>query len=250
MRGSFSRMTLTFLFALLTILLGAATAMAHLLVVDIRTNWLPGQEFIATRARIDSHGLTETKAVFTTTPAEAGFRIAEFRDLATGTYRVDIDLLRSDETVLDTSAFIVDVDGTTAALQPISREGDPQPACEEELPKLQIELGDVKASLLSTQTELTETHHLLDIANLELAFFQDDADSDGILTVLDQCPGTPAGLAVDAVGCSVDQFCHNIGVSHPSENRVCRMADWGADEAESPDPGDCTYSAGVCSAAF
>ncbi|HEX5033254.1 MAG TPA: hypothetical protein VFW62_02125 [bacterium] len=56
---------------------------------------------------------------------------------------------------------------------------------------------DVKASLLSAQTELAETHHLLDIANLELAFFQDDADSDGVLTVLDQCSGTPGGLAVD-----------------------------------------------------
>ena len=33
-----------------------------------------------------------------------------------------------------------------------------------------------------------------------------DADADGVADSLDQCPGTPAGVVVDANGCSIDQI--------------------------------------------
>jgi PKD repeat protein len=42
-----------------------------------------------------------------------------------------------------------------------------------------------------------------------------DADGDGVIDALDQCPGTPAGTAVDALGCPVstygDRYCETPG---------------------------------------
>jgi len=38
-----------------------------------------------------------------------------------------------------------------------------------------------------------------------------DSDGDGVPDYLDECPGTPAGVAVDAHGCSIEQLCPCAG---------------------------------------
>ena len=126
MLRSFFRIPLS-LFALLMILVSASNAIAHLLTVEIRTSWLPGDEFIAAQAIIASQGLKEILPVFTNTPAEEGFRIAEFK-IPSGEYTVEINLLRPDATVLDSKSVAVNVEGTSSFLIRIPRTPQPDTA--------------------------------------------------------------------------------------------------------------------------
>lgn len=52
-----------------------------------------------------------------------------------------------------------------------------------------------------------------------------DHDRDGEHDTTDQCPGTPAGMAVDSAGCSIAQFC-----AGQTERRACEASDWMNDE--------------------
>jgi hypothetical protein len=57
-----------------------------------------------------------------------------------------------------------------------------------------------------------------------------DTDADGIPDRLDHCAGTPAGVSVDAEGCSLTQFCARIDASTPKGLLLCAAVDWQNDE--------------------
>jgi len=57
-----------------------------------------------------------------------------------------------------------------------------------------------------------------------------DADADGALDVVDGCPATPAGEAVDAAGCGLTEFCAGFEVASKAGRKACKKADWQNDE--------------------
>jgi cysteine-rich repeat protein len=59
----------------------------------------------------------------------------------------------------------------------------------------------------------------------------EDGDADDATDAKDDCPDTPAGVEVDASGCSQSQFCAAISLATPAGRATCRKADWGNDEA-------------------
>jgi hypothetical protein len=73
-----------------------------------------------------------------------------------------------------------------------------------------------------------------------------DPDSDGVPAVLDLCPKTSAGAAVDDRGCSQAQFCGRVPVSAPRADAHGRAADWRGAEPLSA-PRDCRPGhKGIC----
>jgi hypothetical protein len=56
---------------------------------------------------------------------------------------------------------------------------------------------------------------LWDIQSIDYAIVPADADGDGVLDAKDQCPNTPAGEVVNAVGCSISQL---VPASWPWKN--------------------------------
>jgi hypothetical protein len=68
-----------------------------------------------------------------------------------------------------------------------------------------------------------------------------DDDDDGQPDILDACPGTAAGAAIDAAGCSVEQFCGQADATTPTGRRLCKRLDWDNDEPRmKPGARDCT----------
>lgn len=52
-----------------------------------------------------------------------------------------------------------------------------------------------------------------------------DSDGDGVIDTVDQCPGTPAGTAVDSVGCAVKQACKTPSTGEPVTLEGCATGD-------------------------
>ena len=71
----------------------------------------------------------------------------------------------------------------------------------------------------------------------------DDADGDGEEDATDACPDTRAGEAVDAAGCSRDQFCALQGGPGLAGLAHCLRSDWRNDEPGFF-PGDCRFRRG------
>lgn len=57
-----------------------------------------------------------------------------------------------------------------------------------------------------------------------------DHDFDGVPAVLELCPNTPIGTAVDERGCSLAEFCARIDTSNANWQVACQLADWQGDE--------------------
>lgn len=57
-----------------------------------------------------------------------------------------------------------------------------------------------------------------------------DADGDGEVDFTDRCWGSTPGLAVDAAGCSLEQFCASVDISTRTGRKACRRLDWKNDE--------------------
>jgi hypothetical protein len=57
--------------------------------------------------------------------------------------------------------------------------------------------------LFSDAKEIILKKLAADVNNFDYAMF-DDEDNDGVRDLIDKCPGTPAGVAVDSVGCPLD----------------------------------------------
>jgi hypothetical protein len=68
----------------------------------------------------------------------------------------------------------------------------------------------------------------------------------GVLDSNDQCLDTRAGAQVDKFGCSLSQFCSNIGISGKMSYLTCIFADWQDDEFLFPR--DCKVANGICQA--
>jgi outer membrane murein-binding lipoprotein Lpp len=68
-----------------------------------------------------------------------------------------------------------------------------------------------------------------------------DGDGDGVASVDDRCPGTPAGAEVDASGCELAAFC-----SLQERVSICNKADWLGDEPRNPR--DCRWRQRACGA--
>jgi hypothetical protein len=81
----------------------------------------------------------------------------------------------------------------------------------------------------------------------ELGGLTGDPDGDGVPNVLDLCPKTAKGEAVDARGCALAQFCADIDAAAKG-GEVCRSADWRGDEPTLRHPRDCAPATGVCQA--
>jgi len=73
-----------------------------------------------------------------------------------------------------------------------------------------------------------------------------DQDGDGVPDSLDDCPSTPAGMAVDRAGCSQEQFCGRVDATTRPGKRTCRRSDWKNDEPIMPiTERDCTVDRGA-----
>ena len=57
-----------------------------------------------------------------------------------------------------------------------------------------------------------------------------DADLDGVIDLLDQCPDTMLGSEVDMLGCSLVEFCVSFDISNIADIARCNCADWKNDE--------------------
>ncbi len=242
-----SRMLYTFVFTMVLSWGVVSTAQATLLVVDLKTNYLPGTEFIAARSTLTpGSGLIATKAIFTTDPVDdPGIRLTEYDDLSNGNYTLVVDLLRPDGSVLDSRTVLISLTTNLAVTALIARQGEPPAECEEELQVVTADLIDTQIELESTQTDLSEVQGLLQVANQQLATFQSDDDGDGVIAILDQCPDTQEGSEADALGCSQDQFCEAMVIESWRDVLPCLAADWKED-----DPifraKDCTINHGFC----
>lgn len=85
------------------------------------------------------------------------------------------------------------------------------------------ELGQCRADLAAAVTARQA-------AEAALAAATADSDGDGRPDSDDACPATAAGAAVDATGCSLEQFCGAIDASTATGRRLCKRADWRNDE--------------------
>jgi hypothetical protein len=78
-----------------------------------------------------------------------------------------------------------------------------------------------------------------------------DSDGDGVIDAVDACPNTTPGDDVDALGCSLAQFCAKVDVSSPRGKRACRHSDWKNDQPLMvvPSESDCVATRYRCVAA-
>lgn len=96
------------------------------------------------------------------------------------------------------------------------------------------------AELSACSADLSDTIVDLEQTRAELIVATADADGDGVRDPGDACPGTPAGLAVDQVGCSREQFCNHTDATTSRGARACRKADWQNDQpVMKPSEADC-----------
>jgi hypothetical protein len=84
---------------------------------------------------------------------------------------------------------------------------------------------------------LADENALLQIENEALRAALADADGDGVPDRLDRCPHSATEAAVDAAGCSREEFC-----SAWPRRAACTAADWLGDEAVTPR--DCSWLRG------
>ena len=99
-------------------------------------------------------------------------------------------------------------------------------------------MAQLKVDLSTTQDALDRTEGELDQALTDLAEATADSDEDGVRDTADTCLGTERASEVDAVGCSVKQFCAAIDASTRMGGAVCKMSDWQNDEPLG-NPADC-----------
>jgi hypothetical protein len=85
--------------------------------------------------------------------------------------------------------------------------------------------SDNVGACLADRDTIAADRDRLAAANAALLAQITDDDGDGVPNSLDRCPNTPAGAAVDAEGCTQDQFCVRWAL-----RRQCNMADWKNDE--------------------
>lgn len=114
------------------------------------------------------------------------------------------------------------------------------------LASLGAQLAVARADLVTAQAELGSTQAGLADAQAALAAALADADSDGVRDFGDPCLGTGPGAAVDAMGCSLAQFCTAIDASTGSGRATCSHSDWRNDEPLADSPNDCKASASRC----
>jgi hypothetical protein len=94
--------------------------------------------------------------------------------------------------------------------------------CEAELDEARTDFGECGKDLEGTEADLEDLQRQLDKA---LA----DTDADGVPDRFDDCSGT-RDREVDAVGCSVEQFCNGYDLSTGFGRASCEHADWRNDE--------------------
>lgn len=227
-------------FTLVIVILGFASPALAVkpLIVDLKTNYLPGTEFISTQTLVDG-GLSQTFPAYTTDDFVSGERVAEYELAENRVYRVTVNLLKPDGSILDSRAVLVDFRDVALAITVlISRVGDPpSDSCEEDLAEAEqelavvtLELEDTQIELVQTQADLSQAQQLLQEANAQLTQLQGDSDGDGVINILDQCGQTEEGEEVDALGCSNQQFCNQNPVENFRDILPCLAADWNEDD--------------------
>lgn len=90
------------------------------------------------------------------------------------------------------------------------------------------------ACLIDNQQKTSEIQQLSALVN-SLQSQLADTDHDGVIDTYDRCSLTVTGAAVDAQGCSVEQFCSGYTASS-----TCKAADWMNDEPTGAN--DCSWS--------
>jgi hypothetical protein len=77
----------------------------------------------------------------------------------------------------------------------------------------------------------TTPDEALGVCEDDLATATSDVDEDGVGDAADDCPATPAEVAVDATGCSLDEFCAGFEGTTKAAAKACNKADWDNDES-------------------
>jgi hypothetical protein len=119
-------------------------------------------------------------------------------------------------------------------------------ACRDELDAAREETARLAGDLAAARRDLESCEARLAGALSELAAALADSDADGVRDAGDACPGSAAGSEVDAVGCSLAQFCAAIDASTGTGRSTCNHSDWRNDEPLSDSPNDCKAQAGLC----
>lgn len=123
--GRIGRGALALMLALGAGLAGARPLSATLLVVDVRTDYVPVEDFAGVRTRLapwPTPGFEQFQGrpAYSTTDFVAGSRAAEF-DVPNGTYLVTVDLLDGDGGVVARQPRIVDLDTAFGYIEVIAR---------------------------------------------------------------------------------------------------------------------------------
>src|SRR3989338_3439921 len=104
----------------------SSTALASELRVDLRTNYLPGVEFTTARAILNPLGRTLNVPFFTTSPVNPASQVFIF-NVANGDYRLVVELLRPDESILASRATALTLDHDFSDTILISKPAEPAP---------------------------------------------------------------------------------------------------------------------------
>ena len=108
--------------------------------------------------------------------------------------------------------------------------------CRADVQSCEEAVGEQEAELQECQGDLAAVRADLDAA---LA----DADGDGVPDSSDSCPGT-LEIHVDALGCSLPQFCAGFDATTKAGRQGCKKADWRNDEPQGAR--DCRRSGSEC----
>jgi len=93
-------------------------------------------------------------------------------------------------------------------------------------------LDRFERALDTCEEDRSDLEATLELCEAELSALEGDEDADGVLDLVDRCGGSGAAEEVDALGCSLAQFCHGAGVEGGWFG--CWLADWKNDEPIRP----------------
>ena len=110
--------------------------------------------------------------------------------------------------------------------------------CNSNLTLCNDNLSQAMTNLEMCNENMTQLQEELEKALADLAAATTDTDVDGVLDLIDACPGSASGSAVDQIGCSLVQFCSDIDTSTGNGRKICNKSDWMNDEPLT-NKGDC-----------
>lgn len=133
--------------------------------------------------------------------------------------------------------FPADTNNLQACLDDWATQAATIQSLEQTVEQLQDEAFELETEIQSLEGEVFALRN----ENNRLRMSLDDIDGDGFPDSVDRCIGAVGTSAIDATGCSLEQFC-----ALWTTKDLCRAADW---DVPQMGRGDCRWQAGACTQA-